>query len=395
LNDNRANVQKEGLTRGFSPSVADEQLTWASPLKDRRARIVLFVLAGIFFGLCAMPVLRDGRNTDPLTGTMNDHVRHRYCAAFLATQPIRSLTRPLIELYNQDTSRFKVASWSESPCTQAGPVFFLVHAPFQWALDGGMVSPPSATAIYVLLMLACAHLFLLLGLACDGVWPGTLLVFPWLVGTALMGLATPLTSCLGLLAYRGLATQRLVRGAIFFALAMASFSRWVVVFPAILYLVVYLGRDTAWPQVQTYWQSWWGRVRVLAGAACLLWCLVATGLVWVSWKDLTTTLSPMAFLLRGGIWLTFTILLLRWRSSGVAAVGASFGAFFVLYKSTMMAWYIEPLVPLFALAKRRSEFLAWGILLLLASQAFDGVPNLVEVRLLTGWLWRSWILMLN
>jgi hypothetical protein len=351
----------------------------------------MFVLAGVFFCMCGGPVLRAGTDMDPLTRTMNDHARHRYCASFLATQPIRSLTRPLIELYKQDTSRFKVASWSESPCTQAGPVFFLVHAPFQWALDGGILSPSSATAIYVLLMLACAHLFLLLGLGLDGVWPGTLLVFPWMVGTALMGLATPLTCCLGLVAYRAFATQRPVRCVLFFSLAIASFTRWVVVLPAIVYLVGYLGRDTAWLQLRAYWQSWWGRVRVLSGAACLVWCLVATGFVWMGWKELTTTISPMAFALRCGIWLAFTVALLRWRSSGVAAVGASFGVFFVLYKSAMMAWYIEPLVPLFALAKRRAELLVWAILLLMASQAFDGVPNLVEVRLLSGWLWRSWI----
>jgi len=193
------------------------------------------------------------------------------------------------------------------------------------------------------------------------------------------------------LGYRALATDRPVLGSIFLTLAIASFSRWVVVLPAIVYIVGYLNRVTAWEEAKSYWRTWWRRAQFLGAALCLLWCLVATVLVWASWKEITTTVSPVAFLLRCAVWLACTLALLRWRRSGVAAVGASFGAFFVLYKSAMMAWYIEPLVPLLALAKRRGELLAWAILLVVASQAFDGVPNLVEVRLLFAWLWRGWI----
>ena len=366
-----------------------DAIAWTSPFANRRGAIVLLLLAGLGYAVCAVPVLQVRRDTDPLTGTMNDHVRHRYCASHLVSQPIRSLTRPLLEIYREDTSKHKIATWSDSPCTQPGLMFFLVHAPFQWAVEAELLAPASATTIYVLLMLGLAHVFLVLGLRLDGVWPGTVLVFPWLVMTALLGLATPLSCCFGLLAFGAYAADRPVRGTVFLSLAVSSFSRWVVVLPAAVY-AIYLGRTIARQEVRTYWRSWRGRAWLVGAAVCLAWSMLATALVWASWKELPATLSPTSFLVRVLTALVFALALARWRHSVLAAAGASFGAFFVLYKSAMMAWYIEPLIPLFALARRRAELVVWAAMVVLASQGFDGVPNLVEIRHLLGWLWRGW-----
>jgi hypothetical protein len=375
------------------PDKRDEN-TWASPFANRRGTVALLLLAGLGYAVCAVPVLQVRRDMDPLTGTTNDHARNRYCASQLVSHPIRSLTRPLLEIYREDTSKHKIATWSDSPCTHSGLVFFLAHAPYQWAIEAEILTPASATSLYVLMMLGFAHVFLVLGLRSHGVWPGTLLVFPWLVIMALLGLATPLSCCLGLLAFGAYAVDRPVRGTVFLSLAVSSFGRWIVVLPAAAY-AVYLGRTVARQEVRTYWRSWRGRAWLVGGAVCLAWSLLATALVWLSWKELPATLSPRVFLVRVLTALVFALALARWRHSVFAAAGVSFGAFFVIYKSTMMAWYIEPLMPLFALARRRAELLVWAAMVVLASQGFDGVPNLVEIRFLLGWLGRGWASLLG
>lgn len=352
----------------------------------------MFVVAAlaVSFVLCAVPVLVSDRVNDPLSGEMSDHLRHRYCAAQLATQPIRSLTRPLGELHAEDASPNRFVSWQDSPCTQAGVVFFAVHAPFHLALELGALSPAWATTVYVLLMLACAHLFLLLALRRDGTWPAALLLYPWIVTMALMGLATPLTSVLGLLAYTAYADGRAVRGTLFLALAVSSFNRWVVVVPGVLFVSLVISRRAALDDLAAHWRTWRGRLPVLAAGGLLLWSLLATVLVWVSWKELPPRAWLAGTVLRAFVLVGFAVALVLWRRSALAAVGLSFALFLFGYRSEIMPWYIEPLAAAFVLARRRSELLLWAVMVVVASQSFERGPNLVAIRNPVTWIVQTW-----
>jgi hypothetical protein len=379
------------------PSLADERdcPNWPSPMGSSRGRAIGLVLLVLSFVLFAVPVLRSQRLADPLTGTVTDHIRNRYCASKLVAQPFRSLTVPLGDILRADDSRHGIASWGDTPCTQAGPVFFLVHAPFQWLVESEMVSPARATSIYVLLMLACAQLFFLVALRLDGVWPAALLLYPWVTSSALMGLATPLTCLLGLLAFRDYAAGRHFRATLVLALAVSSYNRWLVILPGIVYLLAMVERGAAWQDLRAHWRFWRGRLLVLGGLVYLGWCVGTMILVWVVRKPIPDPTSPLPVVLRYAVLVGFALALALRHRSAVAAVGTSFGIFFATFGDAMLSWYIEPLIPVFALARKRWELLLWLVLVVVASEAFDRVPNLAETRVLLGWLFGNWASLLG
>lgn len=329
-----------------------------SGVSGRRAALAGAVL-GLSWLAFAWPVWRSTTARDPLDDFFTDHLRYRYCAALTVASPVHALTTTLATLYAEDQRAHRALLWETQPCHQPGVVFLAVHAPLQWLLDAELISELRATTLYVLLLLTLMHLAVGRLLVTRLWWAG-LAVYPFLLRCALNGLQEPLPFTLALFGAFDWAAGRRLRGLTLATLAFSAYSRWLV-WPAGLACLCWRDRQALWAELRERARTWPGALGLVAVAAVLGWSLVGNWLVATVWVAAPGALSPGAVAVLLAYAACLALYWWRARASDLAPVMLAALGFLLVYRGLVLYWYLTPVLPAIALARRRGERWLWAV----------------------------------
>ncbi|MBI4818882.1 MAG: hypothetical protein HY791_21605 [Deltaproteobacteria bacterium] len=369
-------------------SSLDDPSPFHRGLVGRWSVILVLVLS---FAMWAFPVFSHRGDKDPLTNHYTDHHRYRYCSALVLRRPVEALTRPLQEIYDSDPSPHRFVSWGAHPCTQAGILHLFVHAPFQWAMERGLIDGQTYTIAYVLLGLLLAHLAILWMLRSDRHWHLSFFLYPWLMRVAMIAVQSPLAFLIGYGSLRALDEKRYLRAALLYGVVLLEYNRWIALAPAVFYGTVILARQDTLEELRSYVAGWPGRATVAVvglGVALTFAAMILVKLYWVDPAD-EFAQPQIAYLRYGLVAIWGAHFALRRTPFGLAGLG--YGLFMVTYRGPLLLWYIEPFLAIVALARTRFQQLLWAGTALVISGIAIHAKSLLELRSLFDWVVASWL----
>jgi hypothetical protein len=347
----------------------------------RRRMLGLAVLWTLVFVVFTMAVWRSRRVTDPLSGDYSDHLRYRYCASLVVRNPIRAMTTPLRQLAQEDNSRFPVVTWEEEPCHAAGVVHLAVHAPFQWVLERGWLNQWQVTDAYVTLLLALSAVTLFWVSVGQTGW-AVILLAPLLIRGSLNGFQEVIPVLLSLIGFDQYRKGRRLVAVAAIVGAAHAYSRYVIWFPALAWLL-WRDRRELRSAYEQRWKSWGFRVAALAVVLLAAWTCFSIPLI-SAHRPLSPWMNPgpLAWSVLIGYGLVCLIHIFLHRQGDVCPFLLAQVAFYLTYRGTFAYWYAFPALAVIALRHTHFESLMWCAWVLVVGRLFWGANPLKVMDLL-------------